>query len=60
MYAPKQTLYKTAYSPFYEMYVKIDSAYTDDRGEWIYIVTMNNDEETACWFRSEELINFTL
>jgi hypothetical protein len=36
MYPPKETYYKTAFSPLFDVYVSIDHAHQDDSGEWIY------------------------
>lgn len=59
-FPPKETLYKTAYSPMYERYTKIKGAFQNQLGNWIFICEFNNDEQTECWFSKEELTNFCL
>ncbi len=58
---PKQQLYTTAYSLLFETFVAIQRAFTDDRGEWIFVC----DGEAGSGinehlFREIELIRFCL
>lgn len=42
---PKQTLYKTAFSPAYNLFVSIDEAEYID-GHWVYTCSSSYSEET--------------
>jgi len=58
----KETLYKTAYSPLYEVYVSIDNAFQDEDGNWIFQCSCNygNEPLSMFLFRKNELTNFCL
>lgn len=59
----KETLYKTAFSPMYNVYVSIKSAHQDDTGEWIFKCSSNYDIKNILndvLFRKNELSNFCL
>jgi len=57
---PKEKLYATAYSPSFKCYVKIDSAWQDDRGEWIWKASNEAEGLKGYLFRDCELDNFCL
>jgi len=68
MTAPKQTLYKTAYSPMYDCFVSINHAHQDDLGQWIYTCSSDYKDPkkpyrltlTNVLFRECELARITL
>lgn len=60
VYIPKQKTYKTAYCPMFECHVRIDTAWTDDRGDWIFMATNNAEFITEHLFRECELTEFAL
>ena len=59
----KQQMYKTAYSPMFDVFVKIEHAHRDDNGEWIYTCSSNYDPRVQLQnhlFREHELTNLVL
>lgn len=59
----KETLYKTAFSPLFGVYVGIQHAYQDSRGEWIFVCKSDYNPEVVLkdhLFRKHELTNFCL
>jgi hypothetical protein len=42
---PKQKLYKTAFSPAYQVFVSIDEAHQGHDGKWIYTCSSSYGEE---------------
>lgn len=59
-FAPKQTRYKTAYSPEFNAYVSISDAYQDDNGKWIYVVQNEQHGLKDYLMRDCELESFCL
>ena len=57
---PKEKLYRTAYSPMYECYVALTRAFTDDRGEWIFVGVNSKQGINDHLFRKCELERFCL
>lgn len=60
---PKETLYTTAYSPLFGVFVKIDHAHQDDAGEWIFTCSSDYHPRVKLrnhLFRKNELVVFTL
>ena len=65
MTKPKQTLYKTAYSPLYECFVGIDHAHQDVNDQWIFTCHLVDSPPDApigdcVLFREYELERFCL
>ena len=57
----KLSLYKTAFSPLYETYVKILRHYFDDNGEPVITAwVLGNPENMETLFRRHELTNYCL
>lgn len=59
----KESLYKTAFSPMFEVYVRISRAYKDSAGEWIFMCSSEYDPNAILedhLFRKYELRNFCL
>lgn len=54
---PIEIEYRTAYAPMYECYVRLTHAYTDDRGEWIFVGVNSAEGITGHLFRKCELEN---
>jgi hypothetical protein len=55
---PKQKLYKTAFSPMYNVFVGIDHAHQDVDGRWIYTCESSYNPDVILkdhLFREEEL-----
>jgi len=55
---PKQTLYKTAFSPLFKVFVGITHAHQDADGRWIYTCESSYNPDvilTDHLFREEEL-----
>lgn len=60
MSTPAQKQYKTAYSPMFECEVRIDTAWTDDAGDWIFMASNNAEFLNEHLFRECELEGFAL
>jgi len=59
----KQTMYKTAYAPMFEVYVALNSAWQDSNGEWIFSCSSSYNEDAMLdnhLFREHELTNYCL
>ena len=55
---PKQKLYKTAFTPLFDVFVSISHAHQDVDGRWIYTCQSRYDSDailTDHLFREEEL-----
>lgn len=61
----KRYLFKTAYSPLFDVYVSIDHVHVDDMGQFIFTCSSqyHTDQDrrlTGHLFREHELKNFVL
>ena len=56
----KQELFKTAFSPLFHRFVRIEKAYQDDRGEWIFACIGAHPGSSNWLFRETELTDFCL
>ena len=59
---PKQTFYKTAYSPLFNVFVEITAAWTDQDNKWIFQCNSNYTKTRLnnCMFREHELNKYCL
>jgi hypothetical protein len=59
---PKQTLYKTAFSPAYNVFVSIEHAHQDADGRWIYTCSSDYSDEQfhGVMFREDALERYCL